>query len=123
MPEVRRKAQVLALILGLMTYCPLVFAGLMPQSLSATDTGEMHAAQFGVYISNPSPFSFSTSRLQLWQKDGQDAKTAHEVPEAIPKTSIPAHTSPASAVLVKFSDDSLILNNYVGVTVECDGLG
>lgn len=124
MPSVRWEtaAEMLAFLLGVMTFCPLVFGGLAPSQVAATANGEMHAAEYSAYISNPSPFALSTSRLQLWAKDSQDSKTAHEVPEDIPKTQIPGHTDAANAVVVKFTDTDLILNNYVGVTVECDGI-
>lgn len=103
-----------------MMFCPLLFGGLAPDNVAADVDGRMRAAQYAVYISNPSPFPMTTSRIDLWMKDSD--KTAHAVPEDIPRTLIPAHTIGGKTVTVRFTDDAIILTDYVGATIECDGL-
>lgn len=113
MPALQRKAA------AEMMFCPLLFGGLAPDNIQSVD-GQMRAAQYAVYISNPSPFPMTTSRIDLWIKDS--SKTAHAVPEDIPRTTIPPHMVGGKAVTVKFVDDAIVLTDYVGATVECDGL-
>ena len=98
-------------------FCPLLSGGILPSQVSASSDGAT-AQSFTIYISNPSPFDFVTSRIDVWVRDTPTSKTAHETPEDISKTMVRSKKN----VTVQFQDMSLDLHDGVGATVECDGI-
>ena len=107
----------LAVVLAIMTFCPLSSGGILPSSVSASSDGAK-AQSYTVYISNPSPFDLVTSRIDVWMKDTPNGKTAHAVPEDFARTTVRAHKN----VTIPFQDITLDLHDGVGSTIECDGI-
>lgn len=100
--------------------CPLLSGGVAPSNISADENGAMRAQVYSVYILNPSPFPFATTRIDVWRRDCATCKTASPISEEIERTTIPAHTGAGNAVVVHFQDLALDLNDTVGSSVECD---
>lgn len=108
----------IALILALMTYCPLLSGGVLAATPQHNDDfSYMGSRDWIVYIQNPTPFKLSTHEIELVLKDvDADSFLGNRV-EIKPTT-----VAPNSRTEVHFQDDALDIRRLAGSLIVCDGI-
>ena len=102
-------------ILSALTACPLISQGILTGNAFSYNDGAVHAFEYSIYISNPTPFSYETTRIRLWITD-PSRERALPVFEEIPRTTIVPHEQ---GRVVHFQDATIDVRNIVGSSIEC----
>lgn len=72
-----------------------------------------------MYVSNPSPFNFSVSRVEIYMLSTDHPDEAIGKTERVNATTV----QPGKSAIIHFQDDSLDIRTLIGSRVKCDGIG